>query len=406
MAVRSASWCKLLIGSNMQDFIYHNPTKVIFGRHSVEQCGAEMAALGRHALVVFGRDSARRSGLIDRVTHLLSKSGVEFTLFGNISPNPSVDRVREGIELARKNGVDVLLGIGGGSVIDSAKAVAAGVVAPHDVWKFPAGKKPLKSALPIVALSTIAGSGSEMNSGMVLTDRDRGLKLGYGHRLLHPRVALLDPTMTFSVSPLYTAYGAIDALTHLFEFYLTHQELNSVIQEGYMESLARAIVVSLDDALRDPEGYGPRATLLWASGLALNGLSVAGLGKVGFPMHMLEHALSARFDVTHGAGLAAILPGWLKVHSSSHGQRIITFIEHVFARRFDHDGAEQSAIAHLERWLKRIGAPTTLAELGIHRDDLDHLSESALHQAKVWRLRDYDLQRIGEIYGACTPLDS
>ena len=390
----------------MQDFIYHNPTKVIFGRHAVQQCGAETAALGRHALVVFGRESARRSGLLSRVTHLLSQAEVKFTLFGDISPNPSVTRVREGIELARQNGVDVLLGVGGGSVIDSAKAIAAGVVAPHDVWKFPAGKKPLKSALPIVALSTIAGSGSEMNAGMVLTNTDRGLKLGYGHRLLHPRVALLDPTLTFSVSPFYTACGAIDGLTHLFEFYLTHQEHNAVIQEGYMENLARAIVMSLDDTLKNPRSYEPRATLLWASGLALNGLSVAGLGKVGFPMHMLEHGLSARFDVTHGAGLAAVLPGWLKVHASSHGQRIITFIEHVFGCRFDQDGAEQAAIAHLEGWLKRIGAPTTLAELGIHRDDLAHLAENALQQAKVWRLRDYDLQRIGEIYGACTPLDS
>ena len=291
----------------MQNFVFHNPTKIIFGRDTVPAIGSETRLAGRSALLVFGQKSIRKSGLHKRVVDSLNQAGVRVVEHGGVRSNPLLSHVREGIDKVRENGLEVITAVGGGSVIDTAKAIAAGSLVEHDVWKFFTGKKSIKAALPVTTVLTLAAAGSEMNSGMVITNDETREKFGFGHRLLHPLTSILDPELTFSVPPDYTAYGAVDAIAHVLEFYMTTRDPDTPVQDRLMEGLIKNSMDACERCLKDPRDYGGRANLMWTATLALNGLTAAGLGRVGFPMHMIEHSLSALYDVPHGAGLAVVL---------------------------------------------------------------------------------------------------
>ena len=388
----------------MHNFVFHNPTKVLFGQGTVPMCGQEARQLGQRVLLVHGRTSAAKSGLLQQVQSSLQDAGMEVVCFGGVQPNPTLAHVHQGITTAKAHNIDVICALGGGSVIDSAKAISAGALVEHDVWKFFTGKKSVKGALPLVAISTMAASGSEMNSGMVLTKTESDLKFGFAHRLLFPRVAIMDPQTTYSVSANYTAYGAIDALAHLLEFYLTTTQTGIHVQEQYMEGLARSIVCGCDAALACPDDYEARATLMWAAGLALNGMAAAGLGKVGFPMHLIEHSLSALYNIPHGAGLAIIIPGWLRSNAEVIPDRISRFFSRAFSLEFSGADAAQQAIEVFEKWLVTMGLPTTLAAIGIRSGQIENLAENSLPLARIWRIREYDKEKISKILFACRPL--
>ncbi|HNC99780.1 MAG TPA: iron-containing alcohol dehydrogenase, partial [Myxococcota bacterium] len=202
----------------MHNFVWHNPTKILFGRDTLPKIGAETAAWGRKVLLVSGQASLKRSGLHAQITHSLREAGLEIVEFSGARPNPLLSHARTGIALAKAEQIEVIVAAGGGSVLDTAKAIGAGAVVEHDVWKFFTGKKGIKGTLPVLTLPTLAASGSEMNSGMVLTNEETQEKFGFGHRLLFPKVSILDPQTTCTVPPDYTAYGAVDALSHALEF--------------------------------------------------------------------------------------------------------------------------------------------------------------------------------------------
>ena len=387
----------------MHNFVYHNPTKVLFGRGTINVCGQEIQQIGERVLLVYGRAWAAKSGLLEHVESILQKAGLKITAFGGVQPNPTLEHVRKGIHLCKENKIDVVCALGGGSVIDSAKAIGAGALAGHDVWKFFTGKKSVKNALPLVAISTMASSGSEINSGMVLTNTELSLKFGFAHRLLFPQVAIMDPETTYSVSANYTAYGAIDALAHLLEFYMTTRQSGIEVQKQYMEGLGRAIALGCRDALNQPANYEARATLMWAAGLALNGLAAAGLGKVGFPMHLIEHSLSALYDIPHGAGLAVIIPGWLRYNARILPDRICHFINQVFGGEFSGNRGTIQAIEKFEKWMTSIGLATTLAELGVAGTQIEQLAENALPLARIWRIQGYDTAKVSDILNLCGP---
>jgi len=275
----------------MQNFVFYNPTKIIFGRNTIPAIGPETAAWGTKALLVYGGGSIRKNGIYAQVTAALNEAGVEITEHGGVRSNPLLSHVNEGIAKVKKQQLDVIVAVGGGSVLDSAKAISAGAVVDHDVWKFFIGKKTIRRVLPLTTVLTLAASGSEMNSGMVITNDATRDKFGFGNRLLYPKTSILDPKATYSVPPDYTAYGAVDAISHVLEAYMTTQDPSTPVQDRFMEGLIRNAMDSCDRCLADPCDYQGRADLMWTATLALLGGGRPGPGR--FP-HAHDRALAER----------------------------------------------------------------------------------------------------------------
>jgi alcohol dehydrogenase YqhD (iron-dependent ADH family) len=268
------------------------------------------------------------------------------------------------------------------------------------VWKFFTGKKSVRTTLPVIALPTLAASGSEINSGMVLTNSETRQKFGFANRHLFPKTAIMDPQTTFTVPSDHTAYGCIDALTHLFEFYFTNTQPDAAVQYHHIEGLGKTLFENCRPAIHDPHDYQARANLMWSSALALNGLSAAGLGKVGFPMHLIEHSLSALYDVPHGAGLAIIGPGWMKHHHASAGDRIQQFFRNTAPELYDSSGVSRT-IENLQSWYEELGVPSWLKDIGVSEKDIRVIAENSQALAKVWRMREYDVELVENILREC-----
>lgn len=386
----------------MHNFVWHNSTKILFGRGALPALGTETVAWGKKALLVYGQGSLKRNGLYEQIVLDLRQAGIEVIEHGGVRSNPLLSHVRAGITTAKTAGVEVIVAAGGGSVIDTAKAIGAGAVVEHDVWKFFTGKKGIKASLPLITVPTLAASGSEMNAGMVITNDHTQEKFGFGHRLLFPKVSILDPATTFTVPADYTAFGAVDAVSHVLEYYLTTAEPDTPVQDRLMEGLIENVILACNRCLDDPCDYGGRAGLMWTAALALSGLTAAGLGRVGFPMHLIEHSLSALYDVPHGAGLAVIIPAWLRAHRQSHAARIAQLGRRVFAfaEPSEHKAADQT-IDRLHQWFHAIQAPTTLAQLGIPSSDIPRIADNTQGLARIWRLAEYAPDRVAAILWLC-----
>jgi len=389
----------------MQNFVFHNPTKIIFGRNTVPSIGPETAELGHRGLLVYGQGSIKKTGLYEQITASLANAGIEVIEHGGVQSNPLLSHVRSGIGKVKKHGLEVVVAVGGGSVLDSAKAIAAGSVVEHDVWKFFTGKKSIKSTLPVTTVLTLAASGSEMNSGMVITNDETNEKFGFGHRLLHPRTSILDPEVTFTVPPDYTAFGAIDAIGHVLEFYMTTRDPDTPVQDRLMEGLIKNAIISCERCLQDPRDYNGRANLMWTATLALNGLTAAGLGRVGFPMHMIEHSISALYNVPHGAGLSVVIPAWLSWYRQ-HDENRIALLGRLFfspsdLRHYTNAQIAERTVTIFRNWFGKIDSPISLEELGIPPSDIPKIAENALALARIWRLNDYSQQTIEEILHLC-----
>lgn len=386
----------------MQNFVFHNPTKIIFGRKTIANIGPETAEWGTSCLLLYGSGSIKQNGVYDKVRASLKEAGLKIVEHGGVRSNPVLSHVRKGIAKVRENNLDVVVAVGGGSVLDTGKAICAGAVVAHDVWKFFIGKKSIKKALPMTTVLTLAASGSEMNSGMVITNEETKEKFGFGSKHLHPKTSILDPETTFSVPLDYTAYGAVDAIAHVLEFYMTTTDPATPVQDRFMEGLIRCAMESCDGCMEDPKNYQARADLMWTATLALNGLTAAGLGRVGFPMHMIEHSLSALYDVPHGAGLAVVIPGWLSWQEKKNPKKIIQLGEEIFNFVPCEKTAARKTITILRNWFSGVECPITLEELGIPVSDIPKIAENALSLAKIWRLNDYDQNAIEEILQLCT----
>jgi len=389
----------------MQNFVFHNPTKIIFGRDTVPNIGPETAEHGRRCLLVYGQSSIRRTGLYEQVTTSLAGAGVEIIEHDGVQSNPLLDHVRAGIAKVKEHAADVVVAVGGGSVLDSAKAIAAGSVVNHDVWKFFIGKKSVKSTLPVTTVLTLAAAGSEMNSGMVITNNKTQEKFGFGHRLLYPKTSILDPAVTFTVPPDYTAFGAIDAIAHVLEFYMTTRDPDTPVQDSLMEGLIKNSINACERCLKDPHDYEGRASLMWTATLALNGLTATGLGRVGFPMHMIEHSLSALYNIPHGAGLAVIIPGWLNWYRRHDEARIALLGRRIFPpsdlQPYTDAQIAERTITIFKNWFGKIDSPVSLEELGIPATDIPMIAKKSLALARVWRINDYSQETIEKILHLC-----
>lgn len=371
----------------MKNFVFQIPTTILFGQNTLAAIGAEAAKLGSRALLVYGSGSIKKNGIYRTISRSLAQAGVSVAEHGGVRPNPLLSHVREGIALGRREQVDLVIGVGGGSAMDSAKAIAAGIPAPFDPWRLFTGAKKLSRALPVVTVPTLAATGSEMNGNMVVTNDETRLKVGYGNKLLYPVCSILDPETTLSVPMDHMAYGAVDALSHVLEFYFSAEVRDAPLQDRFMEGLAAVIMESCVKICEDNAAYNPRADLMWAAAVALSGFIGAGLGRVGFPMHLLEHAISGLFDVPHGAGLAVVMRGWLIWQEKVLADRIAQLGHRALGIDSGHPDPARATIGALTDWLRRTGCPVTLDELGVPMEQIGAIADNALALGQYWRGR-------------------
>ena len=351
----------------MKDFNYYTPTRVVFGKKSEEQV-ADLVSLygGTRVLVHYGSDSARRSGLLGKMLNLLESAGLHTVELGGVVPNPVLSMVRRGIELCRNEQVDFILAIGGGSVIDSAKAIAYGVPYGGDVWDLWAGKAQPQVCLPVGCVLTIPAAGSEMSSSCVITNDEtpHPLKRGVNSDLCRCRFAIMNPERTFTLPPYQTAAGATDIMMHTMERYFCRYD-DMPLTDALAEGLLRTVRDSAIEVLRNPTDYRHRAQIMWAGSLAHNDLTECGYEK-DFATHRLEHELSAMFGVTHGAGLAALWGSWARYVMPRHVNRFVQFAVNVMGVTCDFADPERTAmlgIEAMEHWYRQIGMPTSIVEL-------------------------------------------
>ena len=387
----------------MQNFIFENPTKIIFGQGQIKRIGQEAARFGKKVLLVYGQGSIKKNGVYDQVISSLSESKISVVEFPGVRSNPVLSHAVKGIETAKREGVEVILAVGGGSVIDTAKTIAAGVMADHDVWDLFTYKKTIQAALPVLTVVTISASASEMNAAAVIT-REEG-RQKYSIRSLHiqPKVSILDPSVLFTLNRDYSAYSAVDAVTHMLEGYFNNTENNpSPLQDGMVEGLMKTIMGATETIIRLPEDYDARANMMWAATLAFNGLTTAGMGQVALPVHMIEHSLSALYDVAHGAGLSIVLPGWMKSQLPGKAGRFAKLAREVFGVASEND--EEAALAGIDRlkkWFSVIGSPVSLGEAQIPAGDIEKIAENATALAQVWGLKAYTKEVIIKILELC-----
>ena len=390
----------------MNNFEFYSPTRVVFGRGVISGLGEAAKDTGKKALLLYGKASIKKNGLYDRIMEQLESVGVQVAEFGGVSPNPVLSHALQAIEAARKEKVDFIIAAGGGSVIDEAKAVAAGTPGDSELWDYYTRNASIKKALPIIAVQTLPATSSETNQAGVLTNSEAGEKFSIRSPLLVPRVAFLDPEITFSVPLKYTAYACFDMMSHLLEGYLTATARFAPVQEGLVEGLVKAVMVSLDRILKDPRDYDARASVMWAGALAWNGLGNAGFEGAAIPNHMIEHPLSAIYDIPHvRAGLAVVVPAWMDAKKEEKGDRIILFGRKILGieglENMDPLKACDRVIAGLKEWLVSVGCPVTFSQAGIENPDIQELAVQAEKLAVLWNIKGYDIKSIKEVYNRC-----
>ncbi|MHB1653039.1 MAG: iron-containing alcohol dehydrogenase [Desulfitobacteriaceae bacterium] len=361
----------------MQNFVFNWPTQIIFGRDTENKVGSELKKLGgRKALLHYGGGSIRKSGLYEKVVNSLKEAGVEFVELGGVQPNPRLSLVQEGIQLCRKEGIDMLLAVGGGSVIDSAKAIAAGVLYEGNVWDFFTGKAKVKETLPVGVVLTIPAAGSEASKSSVITNEDGWYKRGLNTEVIKPRFAIMDPELTYTLPPYQTASGASDIMAHIMERYFTNEPYVD-LTDKLCEATLKTVIYNVPIALAEPENYAARAEIMWASTIAHNDL--LSTGRVGdWASHAIEHELSAIYDVAHGAGLAVIFPAWMKYVLKQNLDKLVQFAVNVWNVDVHFDAPERMALEGIERlidFFRHIGMPVTLQELGIPEDRLVEMAD-------------------------------
>ena len=368
--------------ARMKDFNFYAPTRVVFGREAEKQLPQLVSkAGGQHVMIVCGEGSARRSGLLDEVIAMLTAAGFSRpALLEGVVPNPLLSKVREGIAMGRREGTDLILAVGGGSVIDTAKAIAYGIGYDADVWDFWEGKATPQQCLPIGVVLTIPAAGSEMSSSCVITNDEGLLKRGINSDLCRPRFAIMNPERTFTLPPYQTAAGATDIMMHTMERYFSVYD-EMTLTDALAEALLRTVRQCTPTVLAHPDDYRARAQLMWAGALAHNDLTECGTEK-DFATHRLEHELSALFGVTHGAGLAALWPSWARYVMPRHQARFVQFAVNVMGVAPDWAHPEQTAeqgICEMERFYREIGMPTNIREL-IGRDITDDEISLMVHK--------------------------
>ncbi|MGG1758442.1 iron-containing alcohol dehydrogenase [Bacillus sp. 4A_MP3] len=362
----------------MENFTYYNPTKLIFGKGQIDQLKKELKQYGKNVLLVYGGGSIKRNGLYDQVTGILKEEGATVHELAGVEPNPRLETVNKGIELCRQHEIDFLLAVGGGSVIDCTKAIAAGAKYDGDAWDIYSKKVTAQDALPFGTVLTLAATGSEMNPDSVITNWETNEKFVWGSNVTHPRFSILDPENTFSVPENQTVYGMVDMMSHVFEQYF-HNVENTPLQDRMCFAVLQTVIKTAPKLLEDLENYKHRETILYAGTIALNG--TLQMGYFGdWASHTMEHAVSAVYDIPHAGGLAILFPNWMRYTLDTNVDRFKNLMLNMFD--IDTEGKTDKEIAlegidKLSAFWTSLGAPSRLADYDIGEDKLELIADIA-----------------------------
>ena len=388
----------------MQNFNYYAPTRVVFGKGTENEVGKLIKEQNcKKVLVHYGGGSVIRSGLLDRVYTSLGAEGIAYTTLGEVVPNPRLSKVREGIELCQREGVDFILAVGGGSVIDSSKAIGYGLTNEGDVWDFYAKKRTASACLPIGTILTISAAGSEMSDSSVITNEDGWIKRGYSSNYCRCKFAILNPELTYTLPDYQTQSGCVDIMMHTMERYLNHST-NMEMTDGISEALIRTVMKSSRILKQDPTNYEARAEVMWAGSLSHNGLTGCGTDDGDWASHQLEHELGGMFDVAHGAGLAAVWGSWARYVYKDRADRFAKLAENVLMVPHD-DTPEKTALAGIEAmedYYRSVDMPTSLRELGIEptEEQIQELADKCSFQntRTIGKVKVLNREDIAKIY--------
>lgn len=367
----------------MNNFTFYSPTEFVFGKGTEMQTGELVRKYGASkVLIVYGGGSVVRSGLLERVKQTLAQTGIPCLELGGVQPNPIDTKVYEGIDLCRCEGVDFVLAVGGGSVIDTAKAIAAGVPYEGDFWDFYIQKATVSSALKVAVVLTIPAAGSEGSGNSVITKVSTLQKMSLrAPELLRPRFSIMNPELTFTLPPYQTAAGIVDMMAHIMERYFTNTA-DTEIADRLCEGTLKAIITEAPRVMADPKDYGARANIMWSGMIAHNGTCGVG-NEEDWASHFMEHEISALYDVTHGAGLAVIFPAWLTWMASHHVEKVAQYAARVWDVPVSEDlkAMALEGVARLKSFFTSIGMPVNFAQLGVEHPDIELLVEH-LHANK------------------------
>lgn len=382
----------------MQNFSFHNPTEIIFGKGVIAELGKKTAEYAKHILLVTGGGSVKRIGLYDKVIRSLKASNIEFYEISGVQPNPRINLVRKGIEVCQNNNIDLVLGVGGGSVIDTAKAIAAGVEFDDDPWRMFTMKGEPDQAIPIGVVLTLAATGTEMNGNAVISNWETKQKLAIHTPACYPRFSFLDPQYTITVPEEHTVYGIVDIAAHIFEQYFSHTE-NTPIQDRWAESLLVTLREESKKIMDDLEDYEARANILLAGTMALNGLIA--MGKEGdWNCHAIEHEISAIYDIPHGGGLAIIFPNWMKYVFDEGLDKFVQYATRVFNVESEGKTDEEIALEGIEKtraWFKKMGAPAKLGDYDIGDENIEKMADQLKDRYPLGGYKELDKEDVIEI---------
>lgn len=364
----------------MDSFIFQNPTRLIFGENQVDnQLVDQLKPYGKKVLLVYGGGSIKRNGLYEEVTSLLKENGFDISELAGVEPNPRLSTVHRGVDICKEKGVDVILAVGGGSVIDCTKAVAAGAKYPGDIWDLVTKKETPKEALPFGTILTLAATGSEMNAGSVITNWETHEKYGWGNPLVFPKFSILDPKNTLSVPKDHTIYGIVDMMTHVLEQYF-HAEKNTPLQERLCEAVLHTVIEVGPKLVENLDDLEKRETVLYSGTIALNGMLQMGT-RGDWASHNIEHAVSAVYDIPHAGGLAILFPQWLRHHMTLGEDKLVQLATRVWGVDPSGKTSQQVAeegIQQLEKFWTGLSAPNRLADYKIDDSQLDEIADKAM----------------------------
>ena len=381
----------------MESFVSFVPTRLYFGVGETRRLGEETARIGRHALLVTGKDSAYRTGLQERTVGLLRGAGVKVSELRGVEPNPRLSTCLKGAEICRAEGIDVIAAVGGGSVLDAAKTVAAAALDTGDIWDVFLNEREVSRALPLVTLVTLAATGSELNPHSVIINEKTGQKYSLHSEHVYPRVSILDPQLTVTVPRTPTVHGAVDIIAHALEGYITAEGC-SPLSDRMVEGICLCVMKSTERVLDNPEDLDARSDLMWCSTMACSGYAGAGYGRKYYDGHQIGHELSAAYDLAHGATLSALLPGVMTFHVKNHAAKLARFARRVFDVEGSRSETEADigarGIRSLKAWCSTVGAPVTLKEMGVRKEDLPGIARRVVKNPEAQNLTETDVMTI------------
>lgn len=385
----------------MDNFTFHNPTRLIFGKGQVKQLHTEIPQYGKKVLLVYGGGSIKRNGLYDQVIDILQEIGAEVFELSGVEPNPRLSTAQKGVDICKNENIDFILAVGGGSVIDCTKLIAAGAKYDGNPWDIVTRNASVTDALPFGSVLTLAATGSEMNSGSVITNWETNEKFGWGSSVTFPKFSILDPVNTYTVPKDQTVYGMVDIMSHVFEHYF-HQAENTLLQDRMCESILTTVIETAPKLLADLENYEHRETILYCGTMALNGM--VSMGYSGdWASHDIEHAVSAVYDIPHGGGLAILFPNWMKHNLHVNPARFKQLAVRVFGVDTEGKTDEEVAlegIAKLREFWNSIGAPARLADYNIDDSHLEEMADKALVYGEPGNFNKLSREDVLAIYQA------